>query len=108
MMKRLPLAVLGSIFLIISCSSNTKELSKEKFGEDWPFKVESGTVECLDGFEVVFHTEGQTYALNDAARVTGKFGNIKDILRPDANYPGKKIMMDLSLIEFEGLKLCEK
>lgn len=93
---------------VIACSDNSKSLTKDEFGEDWPFNVESGKVYCVDGIIVVFETNGNSYALNDAARLSGNYKNIRDILRPDANYPGKKITMDLSLIEFEGLKLCEK
>ena len=94
--------------LITSCSNHSKSLSKDEFGDEWPFSVEKGSVECLDGHVVVFKANGDTYALNDAARLSGDYKNIRDILRPDANYPGRKIMMDLSLIEFEGLKLCDK
>ena len=83
-------------------------MTKVEFGEDWPFNVESGNVKCVDGNSVVFETNGNLYALNDAARLSGNYKNIREILRSDANYPGKKITMDLSLIEFEGLKLCQK
>jgi len=108
MTRLLQLAGLFSIILLYSCSNHSKSLNKSDFGEDWPFKVESGRVECLDGYMVVFKTGSDVYALNDAARLGGDFKNIKDILRPDANYPGKKIMKDLSQIEFEGLKLCDR
>ncbi len=91
-----------------SCNHQAKTLTKDQFPDTWPFKVESGSVECLDGFAVVFRTNGKVYALNDAARHSDEFENIKEILRPDANYPGGKIMRDLSDIEFEGLKLCDR
>lgn len=93
---------------IFSCTDDSKLLSRNDFGEDWPFNVESGKVFCVDGISVVFETNGNSYALNDAARLSGNYKNIREILRSDANYPGKKITMDLSLIEFEGLKLCQK
>ena len=95
-------------FAFSSCSESSKILHKSDYGDSWPFSVEEGQVECIEGFAVVFHSGNQTYALNEAARMNKQFGNIRDILRPDANYPGKKIMMDLSRIEFEGLKLCER
>ena len=107
-MIRLYLTAILSITFFISCSDHSKRLSKDDFGDDWPFRVESGSVQCLDEHIVVFNTNGDTYALNDAARLSGDYKNIRDILRPDANYPGRKIMMDLSLIEFEGLKLCDR
>ena len=108
MFRFLTFACLLVVITLTSCGNHSKQLNKVDFGDDWPFKVESGKVECLDGYVVVFKTGGKAYALNDAARVTDEFENIRDILRPDANYPGKKITMDLSLIEFEGLKLCDR
>ena len=108
MMRLLQIAGIFSMLLIYSCSNNTKRLNKSDYGDDWPFSVQSGTVQCMDGFVVVFKTGNDTYALNDAARLSGEYKNIKEILRADANYPGKKIMMDLSQIEFEGLKQCDR
>ena len=107
-MTRLFLTVIFSTLLLMSCSNHSKTVSKSEYGEDWPFSVESGSVHCLDGHVVVFEANGDSYALNDAARLSGDYKNIREILRPDANYPGRKIMMDLSLIEFEGLKLCDR
>lgn len=105
-----PICVLGLLLIVVlsSCSNHSKRVGKSEFGDDWPFKVENGWVECVDGHSVIFKANGDSYALNDAARLSGEYKNIREIIRPDANYPGKKIMMDLSLIEFEGLKLCDR
>ncbi len=108
MIRFLSIACAICIVTITSCSKNTKRLSRSDFGDDWPFKVENGVVECLDGHVVVFISGGESYALNDAARFSGDYKNLREIIRPDANYPGRKIKMDLSQIEFEGLKLCDR
>lgn len=108
MIRNLTSVIACLVLILSSCADHSKLLLKADFGEDWPFRVEEGEVECLDGYVVVFNAGGKSYALNDAARLSGKYENVKDIIRPDANYPGQKIMMDLSLIEFEGLKLCDK
>ena len=107
MIKRLFALTLPLLFLI-SCSNNSKRVSSDDFIEEWPFTIENGSVQCLDGYVVVFNANGKTYALNDAAKVTGDFENITEITRLDTNYPGRKIHMDISLVEFEGLRLCER
>ncbi len=108
MIRLFQIAGLFLILLAYSCSNHSKKLNKEQYGDDWPFNVQSGTVQCIGEFTIVFKANSEIYALNDAARLSGEYKNIREILRADANYPGRKIMMDLSLIEFEGLKLCDR
>ena len=109
-MKRfLSLISIALTLFIVSCTNNKKDLSKSDYGQDWPFSVENGTVKCTGSeYHIIFVSGGETYALNEAAKTSGEYHDIEDIIRPDANYPGRKIMMDLSAIEFEGLKLCNR
>ena len=107
-MKRFILVSMAiSLVFLFACNSNEKHISDSDFGEDWPFSVSSGSVECLgDPYVIIFNSNGRTYALNDAARATEKFEDISVIVKADDNYPGGQVKMDLSIIEFEGLKLC--
>jgi hypothetical protein len=109
-MKQLSIIFLGVMVLTITaCTNNKKHVSKGDYGQDWPFSVESGTVQCVgDELHIIFKADGSTYALNEAAKSSGEYDDVEDIIRSDANYPGRKIMMDLSAIEFEGLKLCNR
>ena len=109
-MKKYIRASIAIVILALSaCNSNEKRVSHSDFGDEWPFTVSSGHLECLGNpYVIVFITNGNTYALNDAARATEKYSDISEILKDDANYPGGKVKMDLSVIEFEGLKLCER
>ena len=100
-------AILALAMLIASCTDNRKRISSKDFGEEWPLTVDGGWIECQgDSFVITFSTDGHRYALNDAARATEKFENISSIVRDDPNYPGGGIKMDVSIIEFEGLKMC--
>ncbi len=93
---------------MISCDKGTKNLSAGDFGDKWPFTVSSGEVECIGhDYQIVFESGGRTYALNDAAKASESFEDISVIVKPDPNYPGGLVKMDLSLIEFEALKLCQ-
>jgi hypothetical protein len=91
-------------------SPEGREVTKEEFGEDWPFTVERGFVDCtnLSGGlrEAVFRSGGMTYALNGTARSRAKaqgYEDVMDIWRDDPNNPGLKIdigpILDLALQE---------
>ena len=106
-MRKSILILFSITLLITACSDNRKHLSENEYGEDWPLTVNSGWVSCLgDPFVIIFETNGHTYAVNDAARATEKYEDIDAILRDDPNYPRGHVKMDVSMIEFEGLKLC--
>ena len=95
------------VFLMASCDDSSKRISKSDFGDDWPFSVESGTLSCQgDPYVIIFESGGRTYGLNDAARATEQYEEISVIVKTDENYPGGQVKMDISVIEFEGLKLC--
>lgn len=97
----------ASTFLI-SCSDNSRFITEGEFDEEWPFTVNNGRIECLgDDYVIVFISDGARYALNEAARATEKYKDIEEIVKYDENYPGKQIRMDVSVIEFEALKLCD-
>ena len=97
------------VMLTLACNGNQKLLSNSDFGDEWPFTVNSGTVECLgDPFMVIFTSGGVSYALNDAAKSSGEFEEIEAILKIDENYQGRQVKMNTSLIEFEGLKVCDR
>ena len=109
-MRNLLLICAGCLIVIsTSCNTNEKLLSKSQFGAEWPFTVSSGTVECTgDPFMVIFKSGGISYALNNAAKQSNQFEDIEPIIKIDSNYQGRRIKMDLSPIEFEGLKLCNR
>jgi len=74
------------------------------YGENWPFTVISGVLECRNYKEVIFKTGGIVYAINGQAR--GKYADPKSIWRDDPKIPGVKIPMN-TIIQ-RGLKLCKK
>jgi hypothetical protein len=104
--------LIGLLFLVltfVACNGNQKQIKESDFGEEWPFTVKSGTVECTsDTYAVIFKSGGVSYALNDAARKSEMYVDINSILKSDTNYYGKEVRMDMSPIEFEGLKLCNR
>jgi hypothetical protein len=109
MRKYIWVSMAVTIMILSGCSSSEKRVSDSDFGDEWPFTVDNGTVECLgDPYVIIFRSNGRTYALNDAARATEQYEDISVIVRTDDNYPGGQVKMDLSIIEFEGLKLCAR
>ena len=66
----------------VACSSSPptipaieRRLTKEEFGENWPFTVAAGVVACDQsrsaGRAIVFTTGGVTYGVNDTAKSVG-------------------------------------
>ena len=109
-MKKFIQTSIAITFLVLTaCSSSQKNISEADFGEEWPFEVKSGTIECVGPeYIIIFESSGRTYALNDAARAADKYEDISVIIKADDNYPGGQVKMDISIIEFEALKLCDK
>lgn len=70
-------------------------VTRAEWGDSWPFKVDSGTVDCVDSLgnrsgAAVFIYGGKTYALNGYATSRG-YTNIRPIWRDNPDFPGAKI-----------------
>jgi len=100
-MKVLLFGLIIGVLTLCGCSESSKEITKEMYGDDWPFTVTSGRLECLPPTAVVFHTNGKTYPLNGWAKTMGMK---RDWERGDDIFT-KKVGRGL-MIE-EGLKLCK-
>lgn len=86
-----------------TASTDTGEISREEYGEDWPFTVESGRLECWRGSAAVFVTDGTVYQLNGVAKTMGH-APINPIWRDNPAIPGTKISLG-PMIQ-RALKLC--
>ena len=75
------------------------DVKKEDFGDAWPFTVDAGRVQCVDGMYAVFEAGGQTYALNGAAK--SKYAGLDSIWRDNPELAGTKVnigpMIELAL-----------
>lgn len=86
---------------------NEVRISRQTFGDAWPFTVDEG---ILAGYgrsgvgQVVFTTDGATYAVNGTAAKTGAYDSIDAIRADDPSKPGAK--KDLGPIIDRGLQLC--
>lgn len=137
-MKKINFTIFSAIALtLLSCSENgpkvlnEKNISKQEFGEKWPFTVDKGLIQCvqyeIDGLApdltkgVIFIEDGKTYGVNGTAKSQGKTLGYEDILlilnddlkmkeeamRLGASEKDATVKMDISPILDEGLKLCE-
>lgn len=88
-------------------------ITKQQYGDKWPFTVSKGTLECVPPGIITFHTKRNTYAVNGLASSRG-YAEIDKIWRDD---PKKKISpdqpsslmtkVDLGPIIERGLELCK-
>ncbi|MDW0360800.1 DUF2511 domain-containing protein [Halomonas venusta] len=85
-------------------SKDTGEISREEYGEAWPFTVDSGRLECWRGPSAVFITSGKVYQLNGMARQMGH-APLEPIWRDNPDIPGTKVNIG-PMIE-RALRLCD-
>jgi len=96
-------------------SSSRVFVSREEYGDQWPFTVDFGIIACRRGNAVVFRTVGnKVYALNGIAIADKRYGDVreiwgvnekmKELLGGKARYTPR---IDLSPMIRLGLSLCE-
>ena len=90
----------GSIVIDpVADKASSGDVKKEDFGDAWPFTVDAGRVQCIDGVYAVFEAGGQTYALNGAAK--SKYAGLDSIWRDNPELAGTKVnigpMIELAL-----------
>jgi len=87
---------------------NEVRITKDDFGDDWPFTVDEGVLagNGSGGIgEVIFTVDGVTYAVNGTARGTGKYTEIDEIWADDPELAGLK--KNIGPIIDRGLELCQ-
>lgn len=86
-------------------SSSGRSISRADFGDEWPFSVSSGRLECRNGGEVVFTSGGVSYGINGTARGTGSYAEIDPIWLPDPEIEGYN--KSVGPVLDAGLELCD-
>lgn len=66
---RIPLSEAQANVPVTTLSPNQAHIYADQYGDDWPFTVADGIVECVALENIVFHHGGVTYALNANAQV---------------------------------------
>jgi hypothetical protein len=77
----------------------------EADGRTWPLTVESGTLACERGTEIVFTADGTTYAVNGSALAAGDKPEIDAIWADNPEIPGSKV--NISDLITAGQELCD-
>ncbi|GAA1769428.1 hypothetical protein GCM10009681_46000 [Luedemannella helvata] len=73
-------------------------------GDRWPLTIDSGTLECRNGAEVVLSSGGTVYALNGTAKSSKRYADVSSVWADDPSTAGLKVSIG-PLID-EGLALC--
>lgn len=79
------IVALGSLF-----SGGGQKVSKNDYGNLWPFEVDEGVVDCEKGNAAVFKANGKTYVLNGFADAKG-YTDLEPIWRENPDVPGTRI-----------------
>lgn len=65
-------------------------VTKADLGDEWPFTVDSGYVDCPDGISAIFRTGNAEYGLNGMATSRG-FAEPTPIRKVDPTIPGAMV-----------------
>jgi hypothetical protein len=102
--------VLCSVLMLVASDAHAASvtISKQEYGNDWPFSCEKGILSCEQNGLVTFTTGGKTYAINGAARTAAErrgWNEVHPIWRNNPEFPGTKI--NIGPIIRRGLDLCK-
>ena len=67
-----------------------QEVTAAEYGDDWPFTVAAGRVDCLPSGSLVFVADGTPYALTGLARAKG-YRAVDPIWRDNPRIQGTKV-----------------
>jgi hypothetical protein len=107
-------ALLALAVLYFALAGNGVKITRQEYGQRWPFTVEDGILACRDTGvtvgatkmkEVTFTANGVTYAVNGTAKGNKAYANIDGIWAEDPERPGLK--KDIQPIIDMGLQLCD-
>ena len=79
-------------------------ISKDEFGQSWPFTVEEAELECDPPNHLTLSAAGKRYAIISNNR-PDDWPWPNEII---ASYPNSKVKMQLGPIIFRGLRLCRQ
>jgi len=99
-------------WLTLSCtsgtSSETVRVTRQQFGDEWPFAVREATIECRPDNVILLTTGQRTYGLNGTAMDAG-YDSIRysSIWLDDPSYePGSGIKISLSPLIRWAVDFC--
>lgn len=96
------------VALVLSHGRHAVKISRQEYGDRWPFTVEEGILDweaTPTGTAVTFTANGVTYAVNGTAMTAGKYADIEPIWAADPKglWPKK----DIGPIIDRGLELAK-
>lgn len=80
------------------------KVTRKQYGDEWPFTVEEGVIDCPKPSAAVFRHGGKVYALNGIAMSLG-YEELEPIWKDNPKIPGYKISIG-SMIQL-ALKQCK-
>ena len=83
---------------------NETLITKEAYGDEWPFTVKQGVLSCENISEVVLTVDGVSFAINGTAKSTKKYQPVEKIWADNPAIPGAK--KSVGDIIKSGLTLC--
>lgn len=77
--------VVGTV--VVLSMGGGKRVTAEEFGQDWPFSVNEGSVNCEGNSALTFTSRGTVYALNGNATAYLKAADLAPIWLDDPKFP---------------------
>ena len=99
MKKVLAVVVLAGLVAWYSLSGSGREVTASEFGDEWPFTVTKGRVDCVKGLAYTFEANGVVYGLNGFADSWLETEDLKQIWARDPRYPDLQLYISIDAIQ---------
>ena len=98
--------LLGGFYAFSLFQTSGQKVSAADYGDDWPFTVSEGYIDCKKEMALTFESGGVVYALNGVASAWLDAEDLDSIWLPDPKYPDFKLKKDYSDIFEAAERLC--
>ncbi|PHR93480.1 MAG: hypothetical protein COA78_32785 [Blastopirellula sp.] len=100
------IAVLAGIIAWFVFGGSGREVTAEEFGDQWPFTVDRGVVDCVKEMAYTFEADGKVYALNGFASAWLGAADTKAIARLNPKYPDLDLYIGIGAVQSAAKAEC--
>ncbi|MBL4768339.1 MAG: DUF2511 domain-containing protein [Rhodobacteraceae bacterium] len=93
------LIIAVALFAWFISNKSGRSVTAEEFGDQWPFTVDRGVVDCVDDLAYTFKANGKVYALNGFATAWLEARDLHEIWKRDPKNPDLVLYINIHYIQ---------